>query len=59
MVHGTIKRKMILENEPNRNNAEISKDLGTQWKQMTKEDKAPYVKKAKKLKKLHEKMHPG
>ena len=48
---------MAAEN-PKMHNSEISKRLGTEWKNLTETDKKPFVAEAKKLRADHMKEHP-
>nr|CAD2160337.1 unnamed protein product [Meloidogyne enterolobii] len=53
MVWSRDERLKICSVQPDKHNAEISKELGFRWKSMTKEDKRPYEIKAEELRQLH------
>ena len=58
MVFSHIERKRITEYTPDIHNAEISKNLGKKWKQLTDEEKQPYIQEAERLRLLHMKEYP-
>lgn len=58
MVWSQLERRKICEVTPDMHNAEISKQLGAKWKEMTEEDKKPYVDEAERLRKLHLQEYP-
>lgn len=58
MVWSQLERRKICEVTPDMHNAEISKQLGAKWKEMTEEDKRPYVDEAERLRKLHLQEYP-
>ncbi|TRY61908.1 hypothetical protein TCAL_09088 [Tigriopus californicus] len=58
MVFSHIERKKIIEFQPDIHNAEISKNLGKKWKQLTDEAKQPYIQEAERLRLLHMKEYP-
>ena len=59
MVFSHYQRKKIVETEPDIHNAEISKRLGRQWKEMSDMQKIPYIRESEKLRELHLKEYPG
>lgn len=58
MVWSQIERRRIKELAPDLHNAEISKHLGVQWKQMSHGERQPYVQEANRLRQIHIKQHP-
>ncbi len=58
MVFSHIERKKIIEYQPDIHNAEISKNLGKKWKQLSEEGKQPYIQEAERLRLLHMKEYP-
>lgn len=58
MVFSHIERKKIIEFQPDIHNAEISKNLGKKWKQLSEADKQPYIQEAERLRLLHMKEYP-
>ncbi|KAI1711724.1 HMG (high mobility group) box domain-containing protein [Ditylenchus destructor] len=58
MVWSQMKRRMICERQPDMHNAEISKQLGAQWKALTDEEKKPFVDQAERLRLLHQMEYP-
>jgi hypothetical protein len=59
MVFSHYQRKKIVATEPDIHNAEISKRLGRQWKEMTDMQKLPYIRESETLRSLHLKEYPG
>jgi len=55
MVFATAERKKLREKHPEMHNKDISKMLGVQWKKLTAEEKAPYMKESKKMRMEYEK----
>jgi hypothetical protein len=43
MVWSQIERRKICEHTPDMHNAEISKQLGRQWRELSDDDKKPFV----------------
>ncbi|EGI59250.1 Transcription factor Sox-14 [Acromyrmex echinatior] len=58
MVWSREKRKLISQENPKMHNSEISKMLGAMWKELTEEDKIPYIEKSKRLRIQLLKDHP-
>jgi len=59
MVFSHYKRKEIIEIQPDIHNAEISKRLGKQWKELNETEKEPYIQEAERLRLLHLQEYPG
>ena len=59
MVFSHYQRRKIVENQPDIHNAEISKRLGREWKEMKESQKLPYIQEADKLRELHLREYPG
>lgn len=59
MVFSHYQRRKIVETQPDIHNAEISKRLGREWKEMTDDEKQPYIEEADRLRDLHLKEYPG
>lgn len=53
-----MRRRRILAEQPDLHNAEISKQLGREWKLLTQEQRQPFVEEAEKLRLLHLREHP-
>lgn len=58
MVWSREKRCEILKKHPGINNAVVSKTLGAAWKNLSEEDKKPYVYEAQRLAEQHRDDHP-
>ena len=59
MVWAKEKRRTMNRDNPKMRNAEISKILGEEWRQMPEEAKQPYVEEAVRLRKQHKVNHPN
>ncbi|KAI3413843.1 hypothetical protein GPALN_011321 [Globodera pallida] len=59
MVWSRDERLKICSVQPDKHNAEISKELGTRWKRMTREEKRPFEQKAEELRQLHLMEYPN
>uniref|UniRef100_A0A0N5AXH9 HMG box domain-containing protein n=1 Tax=Syphacia muris TaxID=451379 RepID=A0A0N5AXH9_9BILA len=58
MVWSQLERRKICEHQPDMHNAEISKQLGKRWKQLTEEEKKPFVQEAERLRVMHMREYP-
>lgn len=58
MVWSQMERRKICETSPDMHNAEISKRLGLQWRQLSDNEKAPYIAEAERLRVMHMKEYP-
>ena len=58
MVWSQIERRKIIEIQPDIHNAEISKCLGKRWKQLTEEEREPFIQEAERLRQLHMQEYP-
>jgi len=58
MVWSQLERRKIVENNPDKHNAEISKELGRRWKLLDEEARQPYIDEAERLRLLHQKEYP-
>ena len=58
MVWSQIERRRIIEQQPDIHNAEISKNLGKQWKELCSEEKEPFIQEAERLRILHLQEYP-
>ncbi|PAV71173.1 hypothetical protein WR25_07362 [Diploscapter pachys] len=58
MVWSQMERRKICEHQPDMHNAEISKQLGTRWRQLTEEEKAPFIAEAERLRVMHMQEYP-
>ena len=58
MVWSSAKRKKIAEENPKMHNSEISRRLGAEWRELSEEDKSPFIEESKKLREQHMRDHP-
>jgi transcription factor SOX4/11/12 (SOX group C) len=58
MVWSQIERRKICEIQPEMHNAEISKQLGKQWKTLSSEERTPFIQEAQRLRLLHIQEYP-
>lgn len=58
MVWSQERRAQIANSESKMHNSQISKELGAEWRKMSAEEKAPYIKKAKELRDELLRQHP-
>ncbi|KAI6242408.1 HMG box domain-containing protein [Aphelenchoides fujianensis] len=58
MVWSQQERRKICENQPDMHNAEISKKLGAEWRQLSDEQKRPFLEEAERLRQLHMQEYP-
>lgn len=58
MVWSRMKRQQLAQENPKMHNSEISRRLGLEWKQLTDEEKRPYVDEAKRIRAEHMREHP-
>lgn len=58
MVWSQIERRKICEVQPDMHNAEISKRLGRRWKNLTDDERQPFIDEAEKLRLLHMQEYP-
>ena len=58
MVWSQIERRKIIEIQPDIHNAEISKCLGKRWRQLSEEERSPFIEEAERLRLLHQQEYP-
>ncbi|KAI6242551.1 HMG box [Aphelenchoides fujianensis] len=58
MVWSQQERRKICEHQPDMHNAEISKKLGAEWRQLSDEQKRPFLEEAERLRQLHMQEYP-
>ncbi|CAJ0573830.1 unnamed protein product, partial [Mesorhabditis spiculigera] len=58
MVWSQMERRKICEHQPDMHNAEISKQLGSRWRQLSEEEKQPFVQEAERLRVMHMQEYP-
>ncbi|KAI8988327.1 hypothetical protein BDF20DRAFT_985651 [Mycotypha africana] len=59
MLFRLEKQREIAKRCPGANHRDISKITSKWWKELSKEDKLPYVLESKRLKDIHQRMYPG
>nr|AAF81765.1 HMG box transcription factor AmphiSox1/2/3 [Branchiostoma floridae] len=58
MVWSRIQRRKIAEDNPKMHNSEISRRLGEMWKELSAEEKKPFVEESKRLRAEHMEKYP-
>ena len=58
MIWSQMERKKIIEETPDRHNAEISKELGRRWKLLPPEAQVPFKEESERLRLLHQREYP-
>ena len=58
MVWSQIQRAKIVKEQPNKHNAAISKQLGSEWKMLSDEARLPYIHESQRLKRIHKQQYP-
>ncbi|ROT80147.1 Sox14 protein [Penaeus vannamei] len=58
MVWSQMERREIVKFAPDMHNAEISKQLGKRWKNLTEDQRQPYIQEAERLRQLHMQEYP-
>ncbi|KAK8748311.1 hypothetical protein OTU49_016068 [Cherax quadricarinatus] len=58
MVWSQMERREIVKFAPDMHNAEISKQLGKRWKNLTENQRQPYIQEAERLRLLHMQEYP-
>ncbi|KAI6192420.1 High mobility group box domain-containing protein [Aphelenchoides bicaudatus] len=58
MVWSRGQRRKMAQEHPKMHNSEISKRLGQEWKDLSEQDKRPFIDEAKRLRQVHMKEHP-
>lgn len=59
MVWSKQRRKELAQEHPRMHNSELSKRLGTEWKNLSDAEKRPYIDDAKRIREQHMVDHPG
>ncbi|XP_020300121.1 transcription factor SOX-14-like [Pseudomyrmex gracilis] len=59
MVWSRMERKKLSTNNPKMHNSEISKILGKRWKELTDDDKKPFIDESKRLRNQHMEQYPN
>jgi hypothetical protein len=58
MVWSQLERRKIVAVNPDKHNAEISKELGRRWKMLSEVERHPYISEAERLRMMHQKEYP-
>nr|AIA23789.1 Sox2 [Mnemiopsis leidyi] len=58
MVWSQIQRAKIVKEKPNMHNAAISKQLGCAWKELSHDERLPYIIESQRLKRVHKQQYP-
>merc|ERR1719461_2003580 len=58
MVFSHHERKKVIAEDPKIENTNISKELGRRWKNLSDEEREPYIQEADKLRQYHQKEYP-
>ncbi|OXU27476.1 hypothetical protein TSAR_011254 [Trichomalopsis sarcophagae] len=58
MVWAQAARRRLAEQYPQLHNAELSKTLGSLWRQLSDSDKKPFIEEADRLRVIHKRTHP-
>ena len=59
MVFSHHERKKVITGQPDIHNTLISKELGRRWKNLSNQEREPFILEADELRKLHMKEYPG
>ena len=58
MVFSHHERRKVITEDPRLENTQISKELGRRWKQLSEEERVPYIREADKLRQYHQREYP-
>ena len=58
MVFSHLERKKVIASDPKIENTQISKELGRRWKNLSEEERVPYIREADKLREYHQREYP-